>query len=122
MAAKNKVIAGDYVKCNVELSWGTVIIKKGFSKIKLTKETVEEYEVADQDSAKSGKSGLIRGLVGGAAGALVAAPVAVVGAAAGLVSSKNKREFTIAVQFKDGKRSLIEVDDKIYKALMKNLF
>ena len=60
MAAKNKVIAGDYVKCNVELSWGAVIIKKGFSKIKLTKETVEEYEVADQDSIKSGKSGLIR--------------------------------------------------------------
>ena len=122
MAAKNRVIAGDYLKGNVEISWGTIIIKKGFSKVKVTKETVEEYEVADQYSTKSGKSGLIRGLVGGAAGALVAAPVAVVGAAAGLVSSKNKREFTVAIQFKDGKRSLVEVDDKIYKALMKNLF
>lgn len=122
MAAKNKVIAGDYLKADVDVSWGNLIIKKGFTKVKITKETVEHYELADQDSKKSGKSGLLRGLVGTAAGALVAAPVAIVGGAAGILSAKSKGEYTIAIQFKDGKRSLLNVDDKIYKSLMKNLF
>lgn len=126
MAAKNKVIAGDYLKGSVEISWGTIVIKKGFSKVKLTKQTVEEYEVADQDSTKSASSGLLRGLVGGAigsVGAVVTGGVStLIGAAAGVVSSKNKRGFVVAIQFKDGKRSLIEIDDKIYKSLMKNLF
>lgn len=122
MAVKNKVIAGDYLKGNVELSWGNIVIKKGFSKIKINKETVEEYEVEDQDSKKSASSGLLRGLTAGAAGALVAPPVAIVGAAAGLISSKNKRSFIVAIKFKNGKRSLLAIDDKTYKTLMKVLF
>lgn len=32
MAAKNKVIAGDYLKGSVEISWGTIVIKKDFQK------------------------------------------------------------------------------------------
>ena len=45
-----------------------------------------------------------------------------VGLLAGGLSAKNKGAYQIALAFKDGKRSLIEVDDKIYKALVASLF
>ena len=44
-----------------------------------------------------------------------------IGLAAGL-SAKSKGIHTLAIYFKDGKKSLIEVDDKINKALVANLF
>lgn len=40
----------------------------------------------------------------------------------GAISAKNKGIYQIAIQFKDGKKSLIEVDDKIYKTLIKSCF
>ena len=44
-----------------------------------------------------------------------------VGLLAGL-SAKNKGIYTVAIKFKDGKNSLLEVDDKFYKALIKTMF
>jgi len=44
-----------------------------------------------------------------------------VGLLAGL-SAKNKRTHSVAVQFKDGRKSLIEMDDKIYKAIPYQVF
>lgn len=38
------------------------------------------------------------------------------------LSAKNKGVHIIAVQFKDGKKSLIEIDEKLYKAFLKNCF
>ena len=37
---------------------------------------------------------------------------------AGGLSAKNKTIYTIVVKFKDGKRSVIEIDDKAYTAFM----
>ena len=59
--------------------------------------------------------GVARGLVGGA----LLGPV---GLLAGGLSAKNKGIYQVAVQFKDGSRSLIEIDDKIYKALISSCF
>lgn len=53
-----------------------------------------------------------RGLVGGA----LLGPI---GLLAGGMSAKSKGVYQVAVVFKDGKRSLLELDDKRYKALMK---
>ena len=44
-----------------------------------------------------------------------------VGILAGL-SAKNKGIFTIAIQWKDGKKSLIEIDDKLYKKFINEMF
>lgn len=41
---------------------------------------------------------------------------------AGAVSAKNKGIYQVAIQFTDGKKSLIEVDDKIYKAIIQKCF
>ena len=45
-----------------------------------------------------------------------------VGMIAGALSAKSKGVHTLAILFKDGKKSLIEVDDKIYKNIMTAIF
>ena len=117
MSAKNRVISGDYLGKQV-LGGGVsqAGISIGFMKqIYLNKSTVENYEVVTDEKQKSMISGVARGVVGGAL-------LGGVGAIVGATSAKNKGIYTISVQFKDGKRSLIEVDDKIYKAIVQNCF
>lgn len=121
--AKNKVISGDYVDDSVRIEgFGTQLVF-GFGKdgeiftsthITLNKNTVESYEVLTEDKVKSASSTMLRA----GAGALLLGPV---GLLAG-VSGKTKGIYTVAVLFKDGKKSLIEIDDKHYKVLMQSLF
>ncbi len=107
MGAKNKVIAGDYLGKGVASSLGTVGIIVSFSNcVNFNKSTIESYEVITDEQRKSAASGIARGAIGG----IILGPV---GLLAGL-SAKNKGIYNIAIQFKDGKRSLVEVDDKIY--------
>ena len=116
MGAKNKVIAGDYEGRGVIAVMGRVSIVIGFGKnYYLTKDVVESYELITDEHRKSAASGVARGLVGGAL-------LGHVGLLAGGLSAKNKGIYQVVLQFKDGKRSLIEIDDKIYKALIKSLF
>jgi hypothetical protein len=113
--AKNKVIAGDYERKDISYGFGVVMIVTGFGKsVEINKDTVETYEVVDETSRKSAVSAVGRGLVG----SLVLGPV---GLLAGL-SAKSKGTHVMAIQFKDGKKSLLEINDKVYKALMKKLF
>lgn len=118
-SAKNKVIAGDYEKKQVALettlSGKKAFIQAGFvKKVYLDQNTVESYEVVDETSHKSAASAVGRAAVG----SFLLGPV---GLAAAL-SAKKKGIHTIAIQFKDGHRSLLEVDDKIYKAIMTKVF
>ncbi len=116
MGAKNKVIAGDYESKIVVGGIGIPAIGISFGKsLVLNKTTVESYEVVTDEHSKSAASGVARGLIGGA----LLGPV---GLLAGGLSAKNKGVYTIVISFKDGKRSLIEVDDKIYKNIIKNMF
>jgi len=115
VGAKNKVISGDYLDKYIILKGSKVCISIGiFNLLYINKTNVVDYEVVDQESKKSAASAVGRGL----AGSLLLGPV---GALAGL-SAKSKGTHIIAVQFKDGKKSLLEVDDKRYKAIIKNLF
>lgn len=122
MGAANKVIAGDYsgllvLKTVLKGGLDAVILKEGiFSKpIILDKSNVEAYELITEEHTKSAVSGVVRGAVGGAL-------LGGVGLLAGALSANNKGAYSIAVKFKDGKNSLIEVDEKIYKTLIKVLF
>lgn len=115
MGAKNKVIAGDYQGKLVSQAFGIAMLSTSmFKSIALDKTTVEDYEVMDESHQKSAVSAVGRGLVGG----FLLGPV---GLLAGL-SAKSKGTHVVAIQFKDGKKSLIEVDDKIYKAIMTKCF
>ena len=114
--AKNAVIAGDYQGKKVDCSVANAYIMLGvFKALDLNKTTVESVELITDEHRKSAASGVARGLVGGA----LLGPV---GMLAGGLSAKNKGIYQVAIQFKDGKRSLLEVNDKIYKALIKSTF
>ena len=113
---KNIVIAGDYkISCSSYGFSGIPYIAKGFGgKIKLDKTTVSEYEVIDENYRCSATSAVGKAAVG----SFFLGPV---GLLAGL-GAKRKGIHTVAIQFFDGKKSLIEIDDAIYKMLMKALF
>ena len=114
--AKNKVIAGDYEGKAVGCGGGTAFIQIGaFKMLDLNKKNVSSYELITDEHRKSAASGVARGLVGGA----LLGPV---GLLAGGLSAKNKGIYQIAIQFTDGKKSLLEIDDKIYHAIIKNVF
>ena len=115
MGAQNKVIAGDYIGKMAGVSLGQLYIATSFGKpMYLNKQNIESYELITDEQRKSAASGVIRGAVG----ATLLGPV---GLLAGL-SAKNKGIYTVAIKFKDGKNSLLEVDDKFYKALIKTMF
>ena len=114
--AKNIVIAGEYQGKGVGVSFGLPFINTKITKpLYLDKGTVESYEVITEETRKSAASGIARGIVGGA----LLGPV---GLLAGGLYAKNKGTVTLAIQFKDGGKSLIEADDKFYKALMQQMF
>lgn len=113
--AKNKVIAGDYNGYKVSVSVGTVSLSLFVPVVDIDSSTVKSYEVITDEHRKSAKSGVARGL----AGKMLLGNV---GAMAGVYSAKEKGIYQIAIEFKDGKKSLIEVDDKIYKLIIKKCF
>jgi hypothetical protein len=119
MAARNKVIAGDYENFKVggyNRNGAFVItpFSQGWDSIYMNKRTVEMYEVLSEEKIKSGTSAVLRGGMG----ALLLGPV---GLLAGL-SAKNKGIHVIAIFWKDGKQSLIEVDDDLYKVFLQGMF
>lgn len=121
--AKNKVIAGDFSGAQVFKKGSNLCIDSGgISPIYLNHDSVEEYEVITDEHRKSAASGVARGLVGGA----LLGPV---GMLAGGLSAKSKGIYQVAIKFKydrratySEKRSLIEIDDNLYKMLVKSCF
>ncbi len=113
---KNAVIAGDYAGRKVLCSKNKIIFDRAFeTPIVVDDTTVDKYEVIDQESTKDLGSAFGRGLIGNAL-------FGSVGMMAGVISAKNKTAIIISIDFKNGDKSLIEVDKDIYKLLMKILF
>ncbi len=115
MGAKNMVVSGDYKGKVVSQAAGTAFISIGlFKTININRKTVDSYEVLNEEHQKSAASAVGRAAVG----SLLLGPI---GLLAGF-TAKTKGAFYIALQFKDGKKSLIEADDKVYKAIIQQLF
>lgn len=118
--AQSKVIAGDYmghgvIVDGVELA---IVIKQTFTsceKLTLNKSTVLEYEVLDQKTRKSASSAVGRAFVG----SVVLGPA---GLFAGLSAKSKNAGAQVAVQFRNGKKSLLELNQKDYNRLIKTLF
>lgn len=113
--AANKVIAGDYKNYNVVTSFGGASLGYFLNIVQLSRKNVESFELITDEHRKSAASGIGRGLVGG----VLLGPVGMLG---GALSAKNKGIYQMAIMFKDGKRSLLELDDKTYKGVMKAVF
>jgi hypothetical protein len=113
--ARNEVIAGDYETKLITFSGNKAVIVLGlFKNIVLDKSTIETFEVVDETSRTSA----INMASYAATDGILLSPV---GLPAGL-STKSKQAYTVSIQFRDGCRSLLEVDDKIYKAIITKTF
>lgn len=114
--ARNQVMAGEFLYKPIKVTLGgKVAINIGFKKTQiLDKTTVKDYEIITEDHRKSAVSGISRGLVGG----VLLGPV---GLLAGL-SAKNKSTHYIAIEFVDGSKSLIDIDEKVYKYFIQSMF
>lgn len=105
--AANKVIAGKFE--------GTNLLQLGEWKIyAIRKDNVDHYELLDQSSEKSMSSALMRGAVG-------AALLGHLGLAAA-VTAKNKNTYLVAVYYKTGEKSLLEMDERVYNMFLKEMF
>jgi hypothetical protein len=109
--ASNVVISGDYKGSSVSIAWGGGVKIAG---IKLDKSNVDYYEIIDEKQRKSATSAVGRAAIG----SFILGPV---GLLAGL-SAKSKGTHTIAIYFKNGMKSLVEVDDSIKKQIVTSLF
>lgn len=110
----NTVIAGDYQGKWIRMpNDKTVLVELGLGKtVRIDKQSVKQYDLAQQNT-KTGFS------VGKAVlGAAAFGDIGVVAGAGG----KQKSTYQVIVYFRDGKKSLLEVDEKIYKAITVNLF
>ena len=110
-SARNQVIAGDYLGKLVHVMSTEIFLG---TDVRIKKSDVKAYNLVGSEQKKSASSAVIRG----GAGALLLGPV---GLLAGL-SAKNKGTYLIEMEFQDGKRSLLEVDDKKYKKIIEILF
>ena len=110
MTARNKCIAGKFEGKYVTKTFK--LISVGYEYI--NKDTVEMYELITEDKRKSGTSAILRG----ASGAALLGPI---GTLAG-VTAKTKGIYLVAILWKNGEHSLLEVDDNIYKGIVTSMF
>ena len=78
------------------------------------KKPVLSYEILHTSESTSTSSVVKRGIVGSLIGGTV-------GGIIGASTAKQNKSFTILVHWKDGKDSLIEIDDEYYKVFIKNM-
>lgn len=111
----NYVVAGEYLGWQVKGGFGGITLNRGFKKIKLNKATIETYELITEEHSKSAASGAVRGIVGGA----LLGPV---GMLAGGLSAKEKGVYHVAIQFKNGEKSLLKIDKTFYDRIIQDMF
>ena len=118
MKAKNQVIAGEFKgKFISTMDDEVFIIINPFDiskTIYLNSNTVKSYEVVDEEKSKKVTSAVGRATLGFA---VAGAPGLLAG-----VTAKNKSVYTVKIEFVDGKKSLIEIDEKKYRLLLTNVF
>lgn len=106
----NQVVAGDYKGYGINTNFNKLSIVHGFkTNVKIDSKTVESFEVIDQTEKRS-------------AGKTIAGGVLFRGVGAILGASSKKRTHTCKILFKDGKKSLVELDDSAFKILQRELF
>jgi hypothetical protein len=109
--AKNRVISGAYEGFEVSSFLGQISI----GVINISKANIINIEQIDSSKSKDVGSSIARGLVGG----VLLGPAGVLG---GVLLGKSNGVHLLSINFKNGQRSLIEVDDNIYKAIIKKLY
>ena len=111
--ARNRVISGDYQGKLVGHGSGNPFISLSFAKLLfLDPSTVASVAVLGEDSEASVASAATRGFIG----KMLFGPIGLAAAA----TAKRSGIHVLEVKFKDGKRSVLEVDDKVYEAICRS--
>lgn len=116
----NAVIRGHGTGCTINNASGIMLSfqPQGQSARYLEKGTkynyVVSYEILNTEESTSTSSAVKRGIVGSLIGGTV-------GGIIGASTAKQNKAYTILVHWKDGKDSLIEIDDEYYKVFIKNM-
>lgn len=113
--AKNKVIAGDYVDWDVVCGAGKFDFMYRLSRVNLSRNSVIKYELIDGSNGDSFWGTFLRGYIGHAV-------LGTAGLIASSIKSAHQRVILLSIEFKNGKRSLIEVDEDHYKKILKVLY
>ena len=113
--AKNKVIAGDYVDWDVICGAGKLDFMHRLSRVNLNRNSVLKYELIDGTNGNSFWNTFLRGYVSYAI-------LGTAGLIASSIGSAHQRIVLVSIEFKNGKRSLIEVDEEHYKKILKVLY
>ena len=114
--SRNIVLEGDYKNYNVLYDGKKAFIIGSFTafakkeKIFLDVNTVENIEILNQQQSNDTGSGIARGIVGGA---LLGGAGLVAGATLGKTANINN----VTIIFRNGSKSLLEVDKKIFDYL-----
>ncbi len=106
MATINVILEGK--NKGTKITGGTMLYANGW----LSKNTISSYTIIDEsnkDQYSIWKGALGVALLGG------------FGAVAG-IGGKKKKEYLIAIEWKDGEKSLICIDDEYYKVFIKSMF
>ncbi len=116
-SAKNMVLAGDYQGCRIFRLSPTLAYISGTMKkiddVPFTPEKVARYEVLTEDVIRSGNSLLLTGPLDPACLTNIRLHAT--------TAMQNKGIYTLAVKFSDDKRSLIEVEEKIYTTIARRM-
>ena len=107
MAKINTVLEGKYKNDKIINSGDMLLVDGGLTKRYISSYTVIDETNKDQYSFWKGALGVA--LLGG------------FGAIAG-VGGKKKKEYLIAIEWKDGEKSLILINDEYYKVFVKSMF
>jgi hypothetical protein len=135
----NKVIAGAYEGQRIKMVKGRMVI----GEIQINKETVERYEIMNEDSnttrittgntKKSMVGAGTKGTVGAVIGTAIAPGIGtLIGGAAGVTTSKSKnksttkevtaKEMLVAIYFVNGQESLVKLDGQYYEEFLRGTF
>ena len=112
---KNQVIAGDYKNWEVIPSGNKIYFMRGLKKTLVDRTTVAKYELISDVQNNSFWKPLLAGGVGG----MVFGPLGMI---AGVASTAKKQTLLVSIEFNDGKKSLVEVDQNGYKKIMTACF
>ncbi len=116
-SARNIVLAGDYTGCRVFRMSATLAYISGTMKkmddIYLAPEQVVRYELMTEDIIRSGNSLLLTGSLDPGCLSKLRLHAS--------EAMQKKGIYTLAVKFQDDKRALLEVDEKIYTAIVRRM-
>lgn len=117
MSRENVVVSGDYAGSAIIVEPGgrLVLMANTGSPIYLNSENVAKYEIINDTQSRSAGSGVKRAVVGRAV-------LGRAGMVAGAATAKKVTTYEVAVDFKDGKRSLIQMSEAAYKTLVRSSF